>query len=325
MIRTAISPRLAMRIFENMRGRHPARCGGGRLRIRASARGAKAQLRHGHGPADVKALGVVDALRAHEGLQLRVADELRDRLLAQPAGDPHDGLDDELVGLVAQAARDELAVDLQVVEGQVLEVVERAEARAEVVEREAAAELRQPLGEAARERDVGHGGGLGDLEDQAARVDPRRVTSDSMRCSRAASLSDAPDRLISSASVPCGSPASSSIARVDDPAVDLGRQPEALGERQERGGEDQLVVVAEHAQQQLVLADLARAQVADRLGVQDEAVVVERAAQPVQPAHAVADALRASALRRDDRAAGRGPPPWPRTSRGRPRSAAPRR
>ena len=70
-----------------------------------------------------------------------------------------------------EAARDELAVDLQVVERQVLEVVERAEARAEVVEREAAAELREALGEAPRERDVRDRRGLGDLEDQAPRVD----------------------------------------------------------------------------------------------------------------------------------------------------------
>jgi len=41
----------------------------------------------------MKALRVVDALRAHEVLQLRVADELGDRLLAEAARDPHDRLD----------------------------------------------------------------------------------------------------------------------------------------------------------------------------------------------------------------------------------------
>ena len=45
---------------------------------------------------------------------------------------------------------DELAVDLEVVERQVLEVVEGAEAGAEVVEREAAAEVGEALGERAR-------------------------------------------------------------------------------------------------------------------------------------------------------------------------------
>ena len=59
-------------------------------------------------------------------------------------------LDHELVGAAGGQLRDELAVDLQVVERQVLEVVEGAEAGAEVVEREAAAELAQPLGELAR-------------------------------------------------------------------------------------------------------------------------------------------------------------------------------
>src|SRR5687767_14053259 len=66
---------------------------------------------------------------------------------------------------------DEVAVDLQVVEGEVFQVVEGAEARAEVVEREAAAELLDALGEPARRLEVGDRGRLAHLDDEAAGID----------------------------------------------------------------------------------------------------------------------------------------------------------
>ena len=107
-----------------------------------------------------------------------VADELGDRALAHAAGELDDGADHEPVGGVGGAVADELAVDLDEVEGQVLEVVEGAEARAEVVQGEAAAELAELLGEAARGGDVVDRGGLGDLEDQLGRGrTPRRSSS----------------------------------------------------------------------------------------------------------------------------------------------------
>ena len=91
------------------------------------------------GSADVVALGVVDAESCDHALGLVVGDELGDRFFAEASGDPDDGLDHELVDLSAGGVLDELAVDLDVVERQVLEVVEGAEAGAEVVQREAAA------------------------------------------------------------------------------------------------------------------------------------------------------------------------------------------
>ncbi len=54
--------------------------------------------------------------------------------LLHAAGDADDGLDDELVHGALHETADEVAVDLEVVEGQVLQVVEGAEAGAEVVE-----------------------------------------------------------------------------------------------------------------------------------------------------------------------------------------------
>ena len=67
----------------------------------------------------------------------------------------------------------ELHVDLQVVDRQVLQVGEAAVAGAEVVEREAAAERRQPLGQPRGLADVLGRRGLGDLEDHVARVGAR--------------------------------------------------------------------------------------------------------------------------------------------------------
>ena len=78
-----------------------------------------------------------------------VLDELGDRRLAEAAGDLDDRLDGELVGVAARHVADELAVDLDHVEGQLLQVVEGAEAGAVVVDRDLAAELGEAVGEAA--------------------------------------------------------------------------------------------------------------------------------------------------------------------------------
>ena len=109
----------------------------------------------------------------------------------------------------------------------------------------------------------------------------------------------------------------SSSALRGDPAVDLLDEVEALGDLQERAGRDQVAVVVEHAHQQLVLGDLAGAQVEDRLRVQHEAVVLERVADPLDPVHPRLHARAARGGRRRRRRSGRGRPPWPRTSRGR--------
>ena len=91
----------------------------------------------------VEALSVRDAELAQQRDRGGIADVLGDRLLPEAARDVDDGPDDETVGGRGAAFADELAVDLQDVEAHVLEVVERAEAGAEVVQREAAAELGQ--------------------------------------------------------------------------------------------------------------------------------------------------------------------------------------
>ena len=102
--------------------------------------------------------------------------------------------------------------------------------------------------------DVGDGGGLGDLEDQMGGVDvlvsqavvdrvqerwvAERVAGEVDLELQVGVLFDQVDRV------------------GGDPVVDLCRSAEALGDVEEGGGRDQVVVVVEHPQQQLVLADL---------------------------------------------------------------------
>ena len=72
------------------------------------------------------ALGVVDSESGDHPLGLLVGDELGDRFLAEALGDADDRFDYELVDVSAGRVLDELAIDLDVVERQVLEVVEGA-------------------------------------------------------------------------------------------------------------------------------------------------------------------------------------------------------
>ena len=65
---------------------------------------------------------------------------------------------------VVQDLAHEAAVDLEEVDREVLEITERGQAGAEVVEREAAAELAQRLDEAVRLAEARYRCGLGDLE-----------------------------------------------------------------------------------------------------------------------------------------------------------------
>src|SRR3954447_4477152 len=101
------------------------------------------------GTSDVVPLGVVDAELAHRLQRVGVGHELRQGWRSQASGDGDDRLDDEPVGGVVAQAADELAVDLEQVEAEVLEVGERREARAEVVERQATAQATQRLGQRA--------------------------------------------------------------------------------------------------------------------------------------------------------------------------------
>src|SRR5439155_26386865 len=91
--------------------------------------------------ADVEALAGVDADRAEEAGDGVVGDELGDRLLAHALRERDERLDQQPVHWAVGEVADVFAVDLEVVERQVLEVEEGAEAGAEVVQSELAAEV----------------------------------------------------------------------------------------------------------------------------------------------------------------------------------------
>src|SRR4051812_39359971 len=120
---------------------------------------------------DVEALGVVDAQLAQRVERRLPLDPLRDRAQPHAPPDADHRLEQHAVLRPALDVADEVAGDLQEAERHVLEVVERGEAGAEVVERQPAAEPAQPLGEAPRLDDAGHGDVLGDLEHERVRRD----------------------------------------------------------------------------------------------------------------------------------------------------------
>jgi len=106
-------------------------------------------------PEDRRFLGGLDAFG--DGLKIeaaRQADEMTQ--------------EDLVLGALRQIAH-ERAVDLDDVDGQGLKMAQRGEARTEIVERDAAAEIAQGADEAHRFLDVVQGLGLGDLDQEAAR------------------------------------------------------------------------------------------------------------------------------------------------------------
>jgi hypothetical protein len=160
----------------------------------------------------------------------------------------------------------------------VLQVGEAAVAGAEVVEREAAAQLRQLLGQPAGLVDVARGGRLGDLEDEVARVGAglREARLHEVRQPGGA------DALAGEVDL------HAALARDprragDHPAVDRGGKVEALSGRQELARHDQLAVLAEHSHEQLLLHHRSAGQLDDRLAVQHEAVVLDRVPDPERP------------------------------------------
>src|SRR5947209_14170992 len=96
------------------------------------------------GTAEVVALAIVDPEIAQQLDGGGPSDKLRHGLCAKSTGDLDDGPDNQLIGGVVDQRPDELAIDLEVVELEVLQVIERRESGAEVVERKTTPELAQP-------------------------------------------------------------------------------------------------------------------------------------------------------------------------------------
>ena len=116
---------------------------------------------------------VAAARRQRVGLG-RALDAFRDRHEPERVRDLHDGPDEQRARPAEDVAH-ERAVDLQQVDRELLEVRERRVAGAEVVDGEPHAEVAQAPQPDRRRGRVLHERALGDLEDQALRLEPAAV------------------------------------------------------------------------------------------------------------------------------------------------------
>ena len=216
---------------------NPARPAVGRDAAHPDARAAlgRKRLHLAAWTANLEALGVVDAVAAQQAHRGLVADVLRNRLLAHPTGHADERLHDQLVLVRAGQRANEVAVDLQVAEGELLEVLKGAEARAEVVQRNRAAERVHAFAESLGPAHVPDRGGLGDLDDQAlggnlvADQLPLDVGEHALVCDRQSRQVDG------NSSLAVGQLAAHQRDDLaDHHAIDLLDQPVALGRRQER-------------------------------------------------------------------------------------------
>src|SRR5246127_5787842 len=124
---------------------------------------------------DAVALRVIDAEAGEHLDDLGVLGKLGDRLLAGEVPDLVDRAHHLAVDRIAQDLAHEAAVDLEVIDGEVLEVSEGRQPGAEVIERELAAELFQRLDEAVGLREARHRRGFRDLEADLRAVEPALV------------------------------------------------------------------------------------------------------------------------------------------------------
>ena len=179
----------------------------------------------------------------------------------------------------------ESAIDLQVLDRQPLQMRERAQARAEVVERDLAARARELANELLGRVEVVHGRGFLDLEAKRGRRQAglrelleheRRVLAARDRLRR-----DVDREAIRQIRERMALGAQRVDRRAHDPAVERGQQLVALGSIEKLVGREELTGRAAHPHEQLVADDLtvAGAQPDDGLGLESKIVVLQRVLQ----------------------------------------------
>jgi len=237
-------------------------------------------------PAHLKALRAVHAQLAQQLDRVLVADPLGDRAHAHAPGDVHQGAHQQPVVRAGAQSADELAVDLQAAEGQALEVVEGAEAHAEVIQRQGAAERRGALAEGLRAGHVGDGRRLGHLQRQArgGHAVAQQLALDVAQHLR---IDDREGREVDGDAHALAVREAAHGPAHHQP-VDLADQAVALGRSQPRaGGKGRGIRFVGEAHERLVVVHLAAGQVQDRLVVQHEQVLSQRSAQARQPPRAL--------------------------------------
>jgi hypothetical protein len=131
------------------------------------------RLDDGPGHADMEALRVIDAAAAETIHHVLIGDKFRHGLFPHTPGDPDDRLDDELVDDVCAKATNEVAIDFEIVEGEMLQIKERAKTGAKIVQREPAPSTLQLRRELLRMVDVANRRRFGQFEDETRGVDAR--------------------------------------------------------------------------------------------------------------------------------------------------------
>jgi hypothetical protein len=200
---------------------------------------------------------------------------------------PDDGGDQRPVDGVGVGLPHELPRDLDGREGQVLEVGEGSEARAEVVEGEAAACAGHLPSEAARGVQAADRGGLGDLQAEPLGLDLGHLELLEDPAAQLGILQRARRDVHLEAEALRARPrrGQGRDRPLHHPPIDPQHQVGALRDGQElRGPQCGLGSVAQ-ADEQLVTADAARCQVDDRLRVQAHRALVQGRRDPLQHRH----------------------------------------
>ena len=155
----------------------------GRARFQGVVGDPAGERVRGERAAQVVALGEVAAQRGEALERQLVLDALGDHLQPEVVAEVDRRAHDDQVALVLQHRRDERAVDLELVDRQALEVGKRRVAGAEVVDREAHAELGEAPDDRQRALGVGHDHALGDLQLKGVRQAVRRCRAASRSAS----------------------------------------------------------------------------------------------------------------------------------------------
>ena len=222
-----------------------------------------------------------------------VLDEFRDGLYVQGVSDLVDRLDHCKVYVVRDHVLHETAVQLQVIDGQVLEITERAQPDAEVVECQTAAQLAQPGDKLRCIAQVGDHRGFRNLETQQLRRDAavpdfadQEVHETFIRKRLAREVdADGADMLLGALVIQGQQP---ECIRYH-PAVDGRHQQVTLGRGYEGAGADDGVVLVEHADKHFAMRPVVILRLVikllDRLEIKPETILLQHVLYPVYPLH----------------------------------------
>src|SRR5579875_3728260 len=235
-------------------------------------RGLRLPCRLDRRAAEVIALEEGDAMMGQELRLLRSLHAFGDGGEAEAFAQPRQGADEELVVEIAGDIADEGAVDLYEIQGQGLEMAERSVARAEV-ERHLAAELAQRGDEMRHLVEIGHGGGLGDLNDEPL-GDVGAVLDEGAEEAEPGAVEGGDARDIH------GEDEIAMLAQVGDgeferAPVDGADEPEIIDNGNELTRGHKLARLAAHAEQAFVEGDLVVRRIHDRLIGEDKAPVAK--------------------------------------------------